>query len=258
MFWKVILDKILGVNIPKTEVISEDHSNVREVIHDVAKDWQKEILEQTTFVKNFIPPITNNNFVLKQVESANTDANVSSSQNENLNGVNKLANLNFKPNNSECNCSLLNKNSGCTLTSAVKLSDAGCDPLNISYNEKLKSYKYCLKKVQEQLQKQVIEVNELKKENDALKYKLQEMRKKSSLKTLYAPTALSPVCDVNQVLKPFETSSEENLNADSTKKTNSEVIITLKNCKNEVKYIWDIGICMYNKNLLLSAATTTA
>ncbi|CAK1603444.1 unnamed protein product [Parnassius mnemosyne] len=235
MFWKVILDKILRVNIPKTEVISEDHSNVREVIHGVAKDWQKEILEQTTFVKNFISPITNNNVLLKQVKSAKTDANMSSSQNQIQNCINTPANLSFESKSSEskCNCRLLNKNSGCTLTSAVKLSDTGCDPLNISYNEKLKSYKYYFKKLQEQLQTQVMEVKELKKENDALKYKLQEMRKKPSLKTLYAPTALSPICDVNQVLEPFEPCSEENLNADSTKETNSEVIITLKNCKNE-------------------------
>ncbi|CAH0700807.1 unnamed protein product [Spodoptera exigua] len=87
----------------------------------------------------------------------------------------------------------------------------------------------------EMLQQAMKEIERLKRENSSLKVELQNVYKSSSWKSSFHACSK---CSSNHktialLPKPFECYAEENANTNQVKPIDSEMIITMKNCKNE-------------------------
>ncbi|PZC83272.1 hypothetical protein B5X24_HaOG208036 [Helicoverpa armigera] len=58
MLWKIIIEKIFHVNIPKDEDLAQNECCRTDSVRSVAKVWQTEMVQQAMFVRNISPYLT--------------------------------------------------------------------------------------------------------------------------------------------------------------------------------------------------------
>ncbi|XP_072937333.1 uncharacterized protein [Epargyreus clarus] len=226
LFWKIVIEKVLKIHIPKTHEFKSTHTSIR----NVAKEWRNEIAKDAMFVKSTTLLYKQNELDKKNSTSVDkfeindkyTFLKTKSTETEY--GVKSIA-------TQKDSMSVRKKISKCTSTN-IQTADTGLDAYCEEINEELLKYENDMENLEEQFNLKKHEVDLLKQENTALKIELQEVCKIDSL--LCDPKSLSTADNtVIQVPNVFGNDSKEMFDFDRAKDTDSEMIITLKNCKNE-------------------------
>ncbi|XP_052747147.1 uncharacterized protein LOC112058599 [Bicyclus anynana] len=235
MFWKIITEKIFKLYIP-TNVNMKSASSSNKSVESVTQAWQDELMQQTLLVKKL--KTTNieelnkkptylwqsyTKYLKKIIMQNNSDEIESCIDNKKLNKITDICEekaiqthpLDFSSLENKRSPLLVKKISKCTSFSA-KTVDYGCDACHIDYTT-VNMYKNNLDYLQQQYNVQSDELSHLKIENKSLKLQLQDMTKKS------LPLAFT-------IPKPYEHCCEKD---ETVKNVDSEMVITLKNCKNE-------------------------
>lgn len=261
MFWKIIVERIFGVNIPKDENFDKIQDSRTDTVKSVAKLWEKEITQQTLFFKNVTPwlrrgPNTKTESPWKQAfpkreiptripRPCKTDNKDSFPIKISKNKSPTNSNLTQKVRGSDVDRSSSSTSKNCEKTSRkvhrstsvrLRMVDAACDTCKLGKeNEELKSYKKNVEVLQQKCNTQESEIEKLKRENNSLKIELQNFYKTCSWKSVLSPST-GPNYDKTAVVpKPFESCIDEGGAPSVIKNTDSEMIITMKNCRNEVK-----------------------
>ncbi|CAH0726451.1 unnamed protein product, partial [Brenthis ino] len=217
MFWKIILEKIFRIDT-KSELNGPCTSN--ESVKAVAHIWQSEIIERALIVKTLSPFLCDrpSNFTwYRETSEINVSQNITSRKDMGTEMDILLCNT------------IQNKRSShkplsrCT-SAVVKTVDFSCN--TCLSNEKLDDRKK-VEYMKQRCNLQNDELRILKRENMAMKLELETMSKNMPS---YTPLNIS---DSNNVVAPlpYESCCESD---NVVKDIDSEMIITLKNCKNTV------------------------
>ncbi|XP_026756969.2 uncharacterized protein LOC113516706 [Galleria mellonella] len=245
MLWKIIIEKIFNVNYKDENFCSINNSRT-DSVQSIVKVWEKEMVEQALFVKNIGTFSTkssslnskHNYCAQKQVDiKKEVPSRIPAAKDAILKREIKKSKINLESDrilngNSSISNDIPAKRKFSRSTSVrVKTVNKSCDACNIKEeNEELKTYKYNLEYLQQQHKQQETEMEILKRENKSLKLELQSFYKTCSWKsTHYNPSSITK----NVVPKPFECCVEENKEKNTVKNLESEMIITMKNCKNK-------------------------
>ncbi|XP_059059305.1 uncharacterized protein LOC131852628 [Achroia grisella] len=253
MFWKVIVDRIFNIN-SNSENFCGSSMNRTDSVKSIAKTWEKQMVEEALFVKNIsslskkrsslnsndccrnrkhIDPKTDLYFrnpipckIEKEIIFKHDNKNSRKSQTMESDHIlnSSASNSNEKP--------IRGKLSRCTSV-RVKMVNKSCDTCNIEkeYCE-LQAYKCNLEYLQQRYNRQLNEMDLLKKENNSLKLELHNIYNRSSWNnTIY--NSVNIPSSKNVIPKPFDNCVEINKNEESVKNFDSEMIITMKTCKNE-------------------------
>ncbi|KAG6444045.1 hypothetical protein O3G_MSEX003181 [Manduca sexta] len=262
MFWKILLEKIFNVNIIKNTDFNSQNNCIRtDSIRSVTKEWQNEIVHQALFLKNITPlgtgvtsgsprRVSKVSTKVSQsacgekpcliIEATKSDKNFTEHIHVKTNSeIGKPRKSNIEQKNSTGSNKIHSKRpcrklSRCTSV-RVKMNDVGCSTHNIDdENEELKTYKNNFEQLQQQFNVQITEIEKLQKENTSLRIELQDVYKHF----IYKPSCCTPdslMMDKDTGIlapKPFENCMDENVDTNSIKDIDSEMIITMKNCKN--------------------------
>ncbi|XP_032510737.2 uncharacterized protein LOC116765380 [Danaus plexippus] len=238
MMWKIIIERIFNIRIPKNEDISTSCTS-NESVHNIAKAWQNEMVQQTIIVKNLSPCVSGRmNFSSLTCRSSTKDVQKESRLS---NSRQKEGKDNFKHKTTETddkvlykissiqdhNRSLRGKLSRCT-SFRVKTLDFGCDACDTNEAE-LNLCKNDLEYLQQRFNVQNDELKRLKSENFSLKLELRQMIRNRNISDI--PMIISET-HTAVIPKPFETYFDEK-DTGLTQQVDSEIVITLKNCQNE-------------------------
>lgn len=255
MFWKIITERIFKISFPQ----NDDYESARcsnESVQNVAKSWQEELVHQAVIMKN-LKPIINN-----QINE--NPSHCWKSYTKYLKKIITLDNLRFivvdddgveskKGDEKICKCKdkatetddiksseaalrrrkdklTVKRASKCT-SFRVKTVDFGSSACNMD-TEEIIMYKNNLNYLRQQYNVQSDELKQLKTENTLLKLQLKDMTNTNS--PTYA-TAMFSDNSASVIPKPFESYCEKEENI---KDIDSEMIITMKNCENEVSFIY--------------------
>ncbi|XP_053602226.1 uncharacterized protein LOC128670520 [Plodia interpunctella] len=235
MFWKIILEKVFNIKIPKGEDFGDNSHKVHRVntVHSVAKMWEKEIIEQAMFVNKIMPILSKNS----RLTTKKLEPMALSPSKEIQTVVGDIVTLKSAPKSSLPKKINPRRKSRSTSVK-IKMVD---NETNTSEkdNEDVEIYKHNIEYLQRKFNRQENEMADLKRENNSLKLELENFYENCSWKL---PISRSIKCkadyigtiDSNTALpKPFECCTEEiNQNSD-TRGIDSEMIITMRNCKNQ-------------------------
>lgn len=270
MFWKIIVEKLFNVNISKNEDLEPPECCRTDSVRSVAKMWQTEMVQQAMFVRNITPFLSRtprfpnaclwkgsktvkkepapcnlkpcvypddctkdikrkcNSYTMKTYKLKSTDTDGLSCPSVSKSG---------RP----CSSHTRKLNRQCS--ARVKMVDMECDACN-DINDEITTYKINLEYLQDKFNCQKKEIEKLKRENSSLRIELHNVYKNSSWKSsFYTPTTCTSNNDTVAILpKPFECCGEEDI-CNRVKGIDSEMIITMKNCKNEVVIIITLNNC---------------
>ncbi|XP_063375937.1 uncharacterized protein LOC134663496 [Cydia fagiglandana] len=211
MLWKIILEKIFRVNIPKTEKtpLSDRSCNML----TTAESWKDDICREALYVKNMYVFDENQNVTTSscQCNPGEIDAICSKNNNESFFEI-------LKPDKVSRSISVhIKKADACCETSCLEKGDN-----NVCEND--------LNNLQRNLDDLTVDIERLKKENVSLKKELRGAYKNSAVKCRLSRLAvpLSSSDPLAYLPKPFEEEETANLVDD----VDSEMIITMKNCRN--------------------------
>ncbi|XP_050362282.1 uncharacterized protein LOC126781369 [Nymphalis io] len=229
MFWRIILERVFKVKFPKgTESDGSQYSN--NSVKDIARIWQQEVVEEALFVKSLTPFIKEQLSLNSLAPPSKHISNVTLQRANNITKKDASTDTNFSiyccDVSKQNSASLCKKISRCT-SFKFKTVDVGCGTNGINKEENV-LYKYNLDYLQQQFNQQHDELRQLKRENVSLKLELRNMR--NTVVPSYTPVF---VTDSNAVLpKPYECYFED-IDAEPVKDIESEMIITMKKCKNK-------------------------
>lgn len=255
MFWKVIAEKIFSINLSKNVEFEESVCCANESVRDVAKLWQRDMVHQALFVKTNSPLNcattysrgrcgckskcnTKETCCRKKAFSEGDGGSIImrkiSKQTLGSQKSRVIIGDHFpKSNCCKKNDRGLNKKL-CKCTSVrVRTIDVGCDARDVTdkENEELRAYKINLEFVERTYNDQKCEIERLTRENTSLKGELEKCNNVKWKTTLYCPGTSCCENDFTSLVpKPFECCVEDR----GTRGTDSEMLITMKNCKNEV------------------------
>ncbi|XP_063839274.1 uncharacterized protein LOC135088353 isoform X2 [Ostrinia nubilalis] len=263
MFWKIIVERIFGINLSKTEEFENVQDSRTASVKSVAKLWEKELVQQALFVKNVTPLLSRGSSLNKsecpwkstclrketttriprpcnkldikeptvslKVNKVKSPTSSLLSQRTRTTDHNGRSNISMNRNADK----IIRKIHKCT-SIRVRMVDEACETCNIE-SEDLKTFKNNIELLQQRCNCQESEIDKLKRENNSLKIELQNFYKTCSWKTVVqSPIPESPNFDKSALVpKPYECCIEENRRGSSVKNTDSEMIITMKNCRNE-------------------------
>ncbi|XP_073941422.1 uncharacterized protein [Choristoneura fumiferana] len=247
MFWKVIVEKVFRIHVPKSEELCNSRSLCTDSVRKTAKVWQKEMVHQALLLDHLLPCQREGSRLSKQPKSTKLESCISSHTYK-VDSVNSCKTRNdhsvrSKDTKSRGNDPLLSgvvkphkkrKTVSRFISVRVRTVDFSCDTTDLPKGvEDSGAYKNSLKFLQQDLNEQKLEVERLKKENTSLKFELQNVYNGFSLSSHFC----SPVgfCPPNQSLcripKPFE--CVDDVSSDPlVKNIDSEMIITMKKCHN--------------------------
>lgn len=268
MFWRIIIEKIFNVTIPKDEVLDQKKCYVSENVRSVAKLWQKEMTEQAMYVKNISylnrsPEFPNPRIQEGKIAKNETDSyiNSSSDQEYKTNDITKsegkqncrngykiksfkvkstdtdgLSNPMVQRSNRTGSSLNSRRHSRCS-TKKVKMVDTGCNFNEIS--EERNAQTAILLNLQEKCNCQKQEIVKLRRENSSLRIELQNVYKKSSWKSaFFTPSTCTSNYESHDSIailpKLFECCTENSTGTNQVKGVESEMVITMKNGKNQV------------------------
>nr|XP_026487535.1 uncharacterized protein LOC113394438 [Vanessa tameamea] len=227
MFWRIILERVFKIKFPKSTESDESQYNNGSV-KSIAKIWQQEVVEQALFVKSLTPFIKEqlslNSLTPRSKHRSDETSSHKIIKKDASTGTNCITYCyGVSKRNSGTLCKKLSR---CT-SFKYKTVDVGCGVDGVNKEENV-LYKYNLDYLQQRFNQQSDELRQLKRENISLKLKLRNMRK--NVVPSYIPIF---VTDNNAVVpKPYE-SSFDDINTEPVKNIESEMIITMKNCKNK-------------------------
>ncbi|XP_063358822.1 uncharacterized protein LOC134648263 [Cydia amplana] len=232
MLWKIIVEKIFRINIPKKEETPLDDRSY--TVLTTIKSWKNEIFHEASYVKNIS--------VLEQ----NQDIDVTTSSHQfkpevpiaspicpNISGdVGATDAICDKKNSSVIRTesyvvTCKRRKVSRSISVNIKKADVCCETSTLEErgNEICKND---LNNLQQNLNELMVDIERLKKENMSLKVQLQDVYKKSALKSRLARLAPLPSNDALAYLpNPFEEEETTNFVDD----VDSEMVITMKNCK---------------------------
>lgn len=270
MIWKIIIEKIFNVTIPKDDDIDKKRCCVTDSVRTVAKMWQSEMTQQAMFVKNIshlnrTPDFINPCFWEEKTGiHEKAPCNTPNSYDHKSNGIikslgkteykniNVIKSYRIKSTDTDCLSNpMVNNNrsnrtsssnnrrrSRCSTTKA-KMVDVGCECNRV--NEEMNSQKTMLRHLEEKCYCQKQEIDQLKRQNSSLRIELQNVyNKNTSWKSaFFTPSKCTNTSTANQdsivtMPKLIEFSADDSVNTNPIKGVESEMIITMKSGKNEV------------------------
>lgn len=242
LFWKILLEKLFNINISKASCYDNKDNCRNDSVRDVARNWQKEILREALFVKT-VTPSTNPN--RKKCDPFCKESNIDEtncthiprppcSERDCTDLAHKSSTVYF------CRCKFLKcKDNECALSkeattgkhcrhilAEVKTATVACNtndnPVTI---EKLKNINLA----------QQTEMIKLMNENRLLKCELQKVYDEGKRREPSYCRKLSPVNENPcTLLHTFEESVLTDDTSKVARNSESEMVITLQNCKTEV------------------------
>lgn len=248
MFWKVIVEKVFRIQVPKSEELCNSRSPCSDSVRKTAKLWQKEMVHQALFLDHLLPRRREGSRLNKHPKTVKLESCISSHtyKIDSLHSGKVRNDHSVKADNkSRGNDNLLygvvkphkkRKTVNRFISVKVKTVDFGGDTTDLLKGvEDSGAYKNSLKFLQQDLNVQKVEVERLKKENASLKFELQNVYNGLSLSShLCSPVGLSPPNQsLSRIPKPFE--CIDDVSGDpSVENIDSEMIITMKKCHNPV------------------------
>ncbi|CAB3231361.1 unnamed protein product [Arctia plantaginis] len=248
MFWKIIIEKLFNIKVSKSDQFAAQTANdCTDCVRSVAKVWQTEMIQQAMFVKNvthflnrnYLPWTINNSPINLKLDNID-DENQNKDHLKSINTLNLKSSKGLIDNNND-NREFANAK---TNTRRRKFSskhsilkrqtvDVECECTDL--NDEIDAFKASLNVLKEKSYTQEVEIEKLTKENESLKQKLHNVYKnpwwRSNVCSRSAGT-FSGSYPIESLPKPYE-ACEDNFNVSQIKAVDSEVIITMKNCKNE-------------------------
>ncbi|XP_061706932.1 uncharacterized protein LOC133517608 [Cydia pomonella] len=232
MLWKIILEKIFRIHIPKTEKTPLNDRSY--TMLTTVKSWKNEIVHEALYVKNMtVLDLNKNNDVTSSSCKFQSEVKQASpiypARSRNVETTNAIVNKN--------NNSVIKTESYVVIAKTpkprkvsrsisvnIKKADVCCET---SYLEEGDN-KVCKNDLQQNLNVLMVDIERLKKENMSLKMELQSVYNKSAPKPRLSRLAPLLSNDALAYLpKPFEEEETTNFVDD----VNSEMIITMKNCR---------------------------
>lgn len=268
MFWKIITEKIFNVTIPKDDDLDQKRCGRIDSVRSIAKLWQSEITQQAMYVKNISymnhsPDFPEMNACIWEEDAAkkettpctpcgfpdhkSNDSNKRARKTDYRSGhliksykvkstdTDYLSNPLVNRSNKIGSSLNSRRHSRCS-TPKPKMVDKECDCHEIT--EEMNAQKTFLLHLQDKCNCQKQEIDKLRKENSSLRIELQNIYKNSSLKSaFFTPSRCS--CNRNSITtlpRPFECdAADSSVDTTQVKGVESEMIITMKNGKNEVE-----------------------
>lgn len=227
MFWKIIVDKIFHVNIPKYKESNNDCTD-RDTVRCVAKKWQSEIVSQAYYVKSMTNPAIGGErwprAVKKNLQhtakSWPSDDRYSEKKTRLLN-LTRLQRLKEEKDNLLTGSGKKFKDEG--THAAATTVNKGCD---ICFVEKeqddVSLYKKELLDLHTKCMERADEIDRLRRDNKSLRIELENVYSSDPWGAPSIPHSTE--------FRPFE--FEES--SQPIKDLDSEMVITMKQCKNEV------------------------
>jgi hypothetical protein len=122
------------------------------------------------------------------------------------------------------------------VSAKVKMVDVACDTSDVCKNDELTLFKHNIECLQQKCKTQDSELEKLRRENNILKIELQNYYNARKCLSIDCPLLnVTSNIDTALVPKPFESCLEEP-HEKNFSNTDSEMIITMKNCRNEVTF----------------------
>lgn len=222
MFWKILLDRILGINISKCNEL-EKNCEFSESLRSVARLWQSDMLQEVNFVQN------------TSLWKACNDSRRRTCSFPHCQGPYCIKDYN-------CNscpetyvikppCQKKTSRSTCIRTKTI---DCGCTASCANVENKIYAYKNKIKRLQAKFNIQNDDLKKLRNENCMLRKEVEHVCLSCPWKaSFFLPKGKIGCChSVTVVPKPFECHVQDNCCPVSN--IYSEMIITMKNGKNEV------------------------
>lgn len=230
VFWKIILDKLFKVKFPKSDCTSR--YSIRSV-RSIARLWKDEIVEQAVIVKNITPFINENissdTLTVQSKQRIKEDSSKKAIKKDTSTDTDFIVCNNYVGNRSS---SLLCRKLSRCISVKTKTVDVGCSTCIIDEEENSMT-RYNLDYLQQRFNLQSNELRQLKRENISLKLELRNMRQ--NFIPTYTPVYSDSSVYAADAPRPFESYFEEMEN-DTVKDIESQMIITMKNCQNKVNY----------------------
>lgn len=238
MFWKIIVDKVFKINFLK---LHDFEPCCCDSVRSVANVWQAEMVQQALFVKNFTPSNGRKSSCCRTNSASKCSSREWSQKTvkscpQSRYIVNQMKQPkqkdDFKINVSKI--AACKKMSKCTCT-AIKLEEIGCDTcFKDKDNEEIYAYKCNVKVLQEKCDWQETDLQRLQKENTSLKMELENVYKGCSWKAaFYRPKYCDKIINTGCLIpKPFDCLEDKYQNP--VENIDSEMVITMKNCQNDV------------------------
>lgn len=241
LFWKILLEKLFNLNISKTSNFSKDNCP-NDSSREVARNWQQEMVRQALFVKSLMPCISSSS--RKKYDASCTGSHIDNCayitkppcrEGDCVDLAKKSSRVQFchceflKYKDKECCCNLSkdeNTAKHCRYVSvSVKTASVACNTCN---------YSVSITKLKSENVTQQTEMAKLMNENLLLKRELQKVCDEEKwTESSYCPTLLPVNENPRSLLHKFEESVYDTSKV--AKDAESEMIITLRNCKNDVR-----------------------
>lgn len=258
MFWKIILEKIFHITIPKED--DQQRCCGADGVRTVSKRWQSEMTQQAMFVKNIsyinhTPELINSciweeTTAIKETVPGNTTKNdLVKTMGKTYRNINVIKSNKVKSTDTDCLSNpLVNRSKSSSLnkrrnsrrsTTKAEMIDAECECDQIS--EEINHQKTVLLNLEEKCNSQKQEITKLKKDNSSLRIELQNVyNKNTSRKTsFFTPSKCTNTINrsnhdsVGTLPKALECYADDCVNTIPIKGVESEMIITMKSGKNE-------------------------
>lgn len=233
VFWNILLEKLFHVNVSKASCFKDKDDCSNDSSREVARNWQKEMMQQAIFVKAIATPqrpssSLNIDNCTRNIRPLFRGNRVNFAQK--CNRVHSCHYELFNCQESDCSCHLSKEGKiakQCRYVSAnVKTVSVACNTCdNAVSTTKLKN---------ENLAQQT-EMAKLVNENLLLKRELQKVYDEGKWReSSYCPKLLPVSENPCSLLHAFEESALSDDTSKVAKNAESEMIITLRNCKNDV------------------------
>lgn len=249
MFWKIIIEKLFNIKVSKSNELATQSSNdCTDCVRSVARVWQTEMIQQAMFMKNvthflnrsYLPWTIKNspiNLKLEDIDDDNQNKNhPKPSTKLNLKSSKELIETNKNDNREYVNVKTNTRRRKFSSKHSIlkrNTVDVECECTDL--NDEIAAFKTNINILKEKSYTHELEIQKLTKENESLKQKLHNVYKNpwwSSICSRSVGTC-SGSYPIESIPKPYE-ACEENVYVNPIKPVDSEVIITMKNCKNEV------------------------
>ncbi|XP_013200391.1 uncharacterized protein LOC106142978 [Amyelois transitella] len=231
MFWKIFVEKVFNVKIPKSADYKDSSLKIHraDTVHSVAKMWEKEIIEQAMFVNKIVP-------ILKR-KSESKPMDVLSLQKESQTGDFITLHKSLPKTLPDKKKSSGRKKITRSTSVKVKMVNQETNTSNIE-NEEIKIYKHNVEYLQKKFNRQESEIENLRRENNSLKIELENFYENCSWQVPFNTPAKTKIDHIiidssTTIPTPFECCVEDISKENVSKGIDSEMIITMRNCKNE-------------------------